>query len=102
MSNPIEIAVDTNVLLDLANDDETVIDCFNTIRQRIPNAQTVVLPTVIQELADLADSGETARKRELALKALQSIRGRWAFSPVNCIPVGHGIVFLSVNAQCPA
>lgn len=91
MSNPIEIAVDTNVLLDLANGDGLVIDCLETIRKRIKNIRVVVLPTVILELAELADNGDTEQARLLATAALRNIR-KWGFLPVNCIPVGHGIV----------
>jgi predicted nucleic acid-binding protein len=91
MSKPIEIAVDTNVLLDLADESEIVRDCLTTIRDRIPHFQIVILPTVIQELADLADTG-TPAEQELALIAIKNIRSPWGFLPVNCIPVGHGIV----------
>jgi hypothetical protein len=32
------IAVDTNVLIDLADDNEVVIDCFSTISRKFPKA----------------------------------------------------------------
>ncbi len=44
------IAADTNVLLDLAAEIEAVVDALDLVRQRIPDARLVVLPTVIQEL----------------------------------------------------
>jgi hypothetical protein len=47
------IATDTNVLLDLAEEDETVLDCFETLRRRLPGSRVMVLPTVIHELADI-------------------------------------------------
>ena len=65
MSNPIEIAVDTNVLLDLADGNETVLDCLNLIRERIKDPIIVVLPAVIQELAQITDSGDTAKEKGL-------------------------------------
>ena len=84
------VALDTNVLLDLAKADEKVIDCIETIRARVKNAHFVVLPTVVQELMGIADDHERDES-ELAIVALSSIL-EWGFQPVNCIPVGNGIV----------
>jgi rRNA-processing protein FCF1 len=92
MPNPPLIAVDTNVLIDLAEDDEIVIDCFSTIRRKFANAPIIVPPTVIGELADIATDGNTKEEKESAFKALRSIRGKWGFHPMNCVPVGHGII----------
>ena len=86
------ITADTNVLLDYAKDDETVTDCMQVLRDRLPGAAVVVLPTVIHELADLADAAATEEVRETARMALHSICYPWGFQPVNCVPVGHGIV----------
>jgi hypothetical protein len=71
------IAADTNVLLDYAKEDETVLDCFSTLRRRLPGS---------------ADEGENEEIRQTARKALHSIFQPWDFQPVNCVPVGHGIV----------
>jgi len=61
MSKPSAVvAVDTNVLIDRAADDELVLDCLDTIRQRLGNTTFVLLPTVIQELAFLADKGRAS------------------------------------------
>ena len=92
MPNPPLIAVDTNVLIDLADGDEIVIDCFSTIRRKFPNAPIIVPPTVIAELADIATDGDSESEKESALSALRKIRGEWGFNPINCVPVGHGIV----------
>jgi hypothetical protein len=89
---PLLIAADTNILLDFAKEDETVIDCFDTLRGRLPISPILVLPTVIHELADLADEGETVGIRLMAETALRRILHPWGFQPVNCVPVGHGIV----------
>jgi hypothetical protein len=51
------IAVDTNVLFDLALEVEVVLDCLETIAKRIPNSSVIVLPTVILELRKRAKSG---------------------------------------------
>ena len=44
------IAVDTNVLMDLAAEVESVVDAVELVRRRIAGARLVVVPTVIQEL----------------------------------------------------
>jgi predicted nucleic acid-binding protein len=85
------IAVDTNVLLDLAQDDEVVLDCLATVAKRISNSGIIVLPTVILELRNIVKSGSAAETR-FATKALCSILDPWRFVPVNCVPAGHGIV----------
>lgn len=92
MSKPIEVALDTCVVLDLADEDGVTIASIKTIRKRLSDCQIIVLPTVIQELNAISINGDRD-ERELALRALLSIRGTWKFRPVNCIPVGHGIVF---------
>ena len=79
---PLLIAADTNVLLDYAKEDESVIDCFDTIRRRLPASPILVLPTVIHELADLADDGETIGIRQFAETALRRILHPWRFQPV--------------------
>lgn len=92
LPKPKLITADTNVLIDLADDNEVVIDCFDVIRSRLRNASILITPTVIQELAELVETGETAKTRACAEIALRSLIKPWGFCPVNCIPVGHGIV----------
>jgi predicted nucleic acid-binding protein len=92
LPNPPLLAVDTNVLIDRAARGETVLDCFATIRRKLPNAPIIVLPTVIAELADIAAEGESERAKRLAIIALRSIRSPWGLKPINYVPVGHGIV----------
>ena len=91
------IAVDTNILFDLVQEDEVVIDCLETIAKRIPNSSNVVLPTVILELRKRAKSGDP-KAQAIAGKALCNILNPWGFVPVNFIPVGHGIVVARSNA----
>src|SRR5437870_1789380 len=86
------IAAYTNVLLDYAKGEETVIDCFDTLRRRLPGSVVLVLPTVIHELSDLANEGASEEIRLTARQALRSILKPWGFQPVNFLPVGHGIV----------
>src|ERR1700723_157035 len=85
------IAVDTNILFDLVQGIEVVVDCLETIAERIPNSNIIVLPTVILELQKWAKSGDRT-EQQIAAKALSSILHPWGFVPVNSISVGHGIV----------
>ena len=86
------IAADTNVLLDYAQEDETVTDCFSVLRQRLPGSSVLVLPTVLYELEEAAANGRTEELRRAARTAFARLRRPWNFRPVNFIPVGHGIV----------
>jgi predicted nucleic acid-binding protein len=86
------IAVDTNVLFDLASDVETVVDAVATIRRRIRGARFIVPPTALHEVADNALRGDTPRKREIAQAVFPRLRTDWKFEPVNLVPVEHGIV----------
>ena len=85
------IAADTNVLLDLASEVETVTDAVGTIRRRLREARFVVPPTVLHELALAVRGGKTGRIGKAAFRALSQLR-TWAFEPLNLVPVGHGIV----------
>ena len=85
------IAADTNVLLDLAEEVETVVDAVTTIRGRLKDTRFVVPPTALHELALAVRDGETERIRKLAFRALSQLRA-WGFEPLNLVPVGHGIV----------
>jgi len=86
------IAVDTNVLFDLASEVETVVEAIATIRRRIKAARLIVPPTALDEVAVNATSGETAKKREVAQAVFARLRAEWKFEPVNLVPVDHGIV----------
>lgn len=88
---PLWVAVDTNVLLDLADGKENVWDAVDTVRRRLPGVQIVVPPTAVQELAWIAENGDTAKERKLAMTAATKLVTEWQFVPLNLIPVGHGI-----------
>ena len=89
--NPL-VAVDTNVLLDRANDDELVVDAFETIQRRLASVEFIVTPTVIEEIALKAESGDTALDCRLARRVLSCVLRPWGFRPMNFVPVGKGIV----------
>ena len=57
--NPL-IAVDSNVLLGRANDDELVIDALDTVRRRLPACELIVTPTVIEEVPVLLVNDQLA------------------------------------------
>ena len=88
---PLWVAVDTNVLLDLADGKEIAWEAIDTVKRRLPGVQIVVPPTAIQELAAIVENGDTAKERELALTAARKLVSEWQFVPLNIIPVGHGI-----------
>jgi len=85
------IALDTNVLLDLAAKVESVLDAVDMMRARIRGARLVVLPTVIQELSFIARHGDIEDDRRLARTALQSLAG-WRVEPVDFLPVEFDII----------
>lgn len=86
------VAVDTNFLLDLAVPKDRAHDLVDVFRQRVPEVEFVVLPTVLDELDYISQHGDTASDRELATAALQNLVQVWRFRPLDFIPVGHGIV----------
>ena len=86
------VAVDTNVLFDLALEVEAVIEAIDTIRRRIRGVRFIVPPTALHEIAVCATSGDTARKREIAQAVFLRLRADWKVEPVNLVPVEHGIV----------
>ena len=86
------VAVDTNLLLDLAVPKDKAHDAVDVFRRRVPAVEFVVLPTVIDELDYIAQHGDSAADRTLATTALQKMSHVWKFRPLDFIPVGHGII----------
>jgi predicted nucleic acid-binding protein len=83
------VAVDTNVLFDLANELDDVVDAVSLIKQRLSSAQFLIPPTVQQELASWAFQSDFY-KQEVARKAINICR-LWSMVPANFMPVRHGI-----------
>lgn len=81
MQKPTLVAVDTNVVLLLAADDEHTADAWETIRRKVSLVQFLVPPTVIQELTFKAHFDNDIEEREVAAKALVGLRSRWRFQP---------------------
>lgn len=86
------VALDTNFLLDLTVPTERAQDLVELLRRRVKNVAFVAPPTVLAELAHLADKGATPGERKMARLALTSLVRVWKFHPLDFIPVGHGIV----------
>jgi predicted nucleic acid-binding protein len=79
---PLRLAVDTNVLLDLAEGVEAILDTLALLDQRLPGNDTLVVPSVLDELAFLCDSGDTDRVRQSALRAMKLVREQDRFRPL--------------------
>jgi predicted nucleic acid-binding protein len=84
------LAVDTNVLLDLASEAEDVIDAFDVIEARIDEPSFLIPPSVLDELAFLADK-EGDEVQMLARKGFQKLRQEERFRPILELPSGHAL-----------
>ena len=81
-----KLAADTNVLLDLADGVDDVIDALQVIGRRLPDAELLVTPSVLEELAYLADSGVSAAVRRSGSGAIDLLRSGLTFKPLLEIP----------------
>ena len=84
------LAADTNVLLDLADEVEHILDALAVIDERLPDAERLAPPSVLDELAYLADSGQTPQVRRSARRAIQQLRNHPRFRPVLELPFSPG------------
>src|SRR2546425_7186891 len=82
------IAVDTNVLFDLADEVEDVTDAVLVIRRRLHEPQLLMPPTVREELAEEAIHGEDFEKKEKARRAFQLAR-TWKIQLVELLAPQH-------------
>ncbi len=83
------VAVDANVLFDLAEGLHSVVDAVSVIRERVRDARFLIPPTVQHELANWALRGE-GQKREAARRSILLCQS-WRIVPANLIAVRHGI-----------
>ena len=63
VSRPQLVAVDANVLFDLANELDDVVDAFAVIQRRIPGARFLIPPTVQHELTNWALRGNVEKSQ---------------------------------------
>jgi len=96
-AKPLRLAVDTNVLLDVADEVEDVLDAFSVIDRRIASDDQLVTPSVLDELAFLCDSGATASLRRSSRKALIQLRSGTRFRPLIELPFGENTVERAAN-----
>jgi hypothetical protein len=91
MQKPQLVAVDTNVLMRLADGHEATIDAWQLLKRRIRPVQFVALPTIMDELASkLADDVEP-EIRSVVEKTLCELRSRWHFQPIDFNAVQESI-----------
>ena len=83
---PLRLAVDTNLLLDLAAEVEDVLDALSLIEDRLPTTDRLAPPSVLYELAFLTDSGQTPQLRQSARRAMQQLRTERRFRPILELP----------------
>ena len=81
-SRRVLIAVDTNVLLDLAEKEEDVTDAVQLIKHRLRQPQFLMPPTVRAELADDALHAGDFTKQERAMRAFQLAKS-WKIQPID-------------------
>ena len=83
------VAVDTNVLMDMADGHAPTLSAIEACTKR-PQLALVATPTVVQELSYGANHWEPPERRAMAEKALTSMLA-WGIRPINFIPAGHAI-----------
>jgi predicted nucleic acid-binding protein len=88
-NRPQLVAVDANVLFDLANGLDGMVEAVSVIRKRLHDTRFLIPPIVQHELANWACRG-VGRKREAAREAVR-LSHSWRIYPANLIAVGHGI-----------
>lgn len=84
------IAVDSSVLLDEQVGDDSVTSALETIKWRFKNPGLIIPPSVIGDL-DFQNQNCTGDERIAAGGVLRNMLER-GYSPMNLVPVGHGIV----------
>ncbi|PWU09064.1 MAG: hypothetical protein C5B50_28365 [Verrucomicrobia bacterium] len=81
MQKPQLIAVDTNILMRLADGHEPTTDAWQLIKRRVHPLQFVVSPTVLRELASKISDDPDPQVRQGAQTALRELRPRWGMQP---------------------
>ena len=96
MQRPQLVAVDTNVLLRLADRHEATIDAWQLVKRRLAPVQFIVLPTVLGEVATLTSHADS-QVAQTAAKALKELRNRWEFQPVDFNAVEEAVTANAVR-----
>lgn len=85
------VALDTNVLLDLARESEDVTDAMLTVRRRLRSAQLLMSPTVQEELAEEVLRADDFTDRERAQGAFDLAR-KWNVHLARMVEAQHRTV----------
>ena len=97
MLKPQLVAVDTNVLMRLADGHEATVDSWQLLKRRIRPVQFVALPTVMEELASKLSDDSAPAVRAAVEKALRELRPRWHFQPADFNAVQEAITANAVR-----
>ena len=82
MQPPRLVAVDSNILLALAEEEGDALNAWEVIRNRLRPVMLIVPPTVLEEIGHKAVEAPPTRLQRLAAKALRELRSRWMLQPV--------------------
>ena len=97
MQKPHLVAVDTNVLLRLADGHEATTDAWQLIKRRLNPVQFVLLPTVLGELVSKLTDSIDPRVALTAAKFLRESRSRWAMQPTDFNAVEEAVATNAVK-----
>jgi predicted nucleic acid-binding protein len=97
MHKPQLVAVDTNVLLRLADGHEVTLDAWQLIKRRLSPVQFILLPTVLGELASKLTDSTDPHVTQTAARALAESRSRWHFQPTDFNAVEEAVTANAVR-----
>lgn len=83
MQKPQLVAVDTNVLMRLAEGHESTLDAYHLIVRRLQPVQFIVPPTVLEEVGRQAWEAADPEVRRTAQAVLGNLRRRLQFHPIH-------------------
>ncbi len=82
----LRLAADTNLLLDWSDNVESALDALSVIEDRLPQAEKLVTPSTLDELAFLCDSGRSQPVRQSARRVMRLLRDDPRFRPLLELP----------------
>jgi predicted nucleic acid-binding protein len=85
------VAVDTNVLIALAGEDEEAAESLSVLRERLPDHRCLVSPTVLIEIGFLSRQKDDLRLRHAAAQVIRRFNTRWGLEAGYLAPVQLGI-----------
>ena len=98
MQPPRLVAVDSNILLALAENDDEAVSAWEVIRTRLRPVMLIVPPTVLDEVGHKAAQLPKTGLQPIAAKALRELRSRWMLQPVDLRSDQEAIVALAGRA----